>query len=98
MVHVTTSNWSAIGTKLRLGGIGNPLKDLPTLSALLDVTENMMMESCKDEKERQMLQAKLYAPPVRMSLEAAPSKTLPKGFRPEDEMSAFTKMLDNSTG
>lgn len=45
------SQWSIIRGRLVRDGIPNPLRTLPTLWALLDAVEWMILESKKDDKE-----------------------------------------------
>lgn len=54
------SQWSIIRGRLVRDGITNPLRDLPTLWALLDAVEWMILESKKDEKETDDYWRSLY--------------------------------------
>lgn len=54
------SQWSIIRGRLVRDGITNPLRDLPTLWALLDAVEWMILESKKDEKDTDDYWRSLY--------------------------------------
>ena len=49
--RAAVSQWSIIRGRLVRDGVTNPLRDLPTLWALLDAVEGMILESKSDEKD-----------------------------------------------
>lgn len=56
------SQWSIIRGRLVRDGIADPLRELPTLWALLDAVEWMILESKKDEKETDAYWRSVYGP------------------------------------
>lgn len=56
------SQWSIIRGRLVRDGIADPLRDLPTLWALLDAVEWMILESKKDDKETDAYWRQVYGP------------------------------------
>lgn len=54
------SQWSIIRGRLVRDGIADPMRDLPTLWALLDAVEWMILESKKDEKDTAEYWRSLY--------------------------------------
>lgn len=66
----TVSQWGMIRGRLIEKGIADPLRQLPSLTALLDVVEVMILDSAEGEKKREETLRDLYrrddmtAPPV----------------------------------
>lgn len=75
-----------------MAGIAQPLKQLATMHALLDVTEHLMLESCKDDKEREQVRIKLYAPPPNVPVK--PGAKPPPGWSAEEEMAGFSALTE----
>lgn len=65
-----------------MAGIPNPLEQLPTLYALIDVVEIMILDSMEKQEEREQYRLRMYAPPPGSSLSGA----LPKGWSDEEEI------------
>ncbi|MDO4610966.1 MAG: hypothetical protein Q4B41_09985 [Corynebacterium sp.] len=70
LAGAAVGQWSMIRGRLIMRGIGDPLRDLPSLTALLDVVEAMVLDGAEDEKERRRILSDLYrrddglSPPV----------------------------------
>lgn len=67
MLAATTVNqWHTIRGRLIQKGIPDPLRQIPTMNALLDAVEAMLMEAAasQGEKELQQLERQLYPPPA----------------------------------
>ena len=88
---VAVRQWPTIRGHLVAYGIADPLRQLPTLYALLDAVERMMLESMEKEADREMYFIRTYAPPSGTSMTAS---TLPKGWSREDELEAFRAARD----
>lgn len=61
----TVSQWSSIRGRLIEKGIPDPLRSLPSLTALLDVVETMILDGAKDDKERDKILRDLYRTDTR---------------------------------
>jgi hypothetical protein len=70
-----------------MAGIADPLRDLPDLYALIDVTEHMLLESMEADKDREQYWLKMYRP--QPGLAKASGGGVPRGWSAEDEMAAF---------
>ena len=76
LARMCVTQWSTIRGRLIEKGIVDPLRQLRSLNALLDVVEVMLLDSCKDEEERQEMLRSIYplvvgeAPPGDWSDEA----------------------------
>lgn len=68
-----------------MAGIADPLRQLPDLFALLDVTEHMLLESMESDNDRESYWLKMYRPRT----DVPGTGRLPKGWSAEDEMAAF---------
>lgn len=80
-----------------LAGIPDPLRQLPDLTAILDVTEILLTEHMNPE-QLDALYRKLYRPEpgtVTTAPEAAPD---PVGFDPEEQQSSFAAFARMSAG
>lgn len=73
-----------------MAGIADPLRQLPTMYALFDVTEAMLLENMEKPEDRERYFLRAYAPPSGSTMD---SKNLPKGWSAEDEMAAFEQVL-----
>lgn len=67
------------------------MNQLPTLYALLDAVEIMILDSMEKPEEREMYFVRTYAPPSGTPMDSA---NLPKGWTAEDEMAAFESVMD----
>ena len=85
------ANWNAIRSRLIMAGITNPLRDLPDMYALIDVTEQMLLESFKEERDRERYWITTYKPIKGQSMA---KDELPPGWSAEDEMADFDALLD----
>lgn len=70
-----------------MAGIADPLRDLPDLYALIDVTEHMLLESMETDKDREQYWLKMYRP--QPGIAPSSGSKLPAGWSAEDEMAAF---------
>lgn len=80
LAQVTARSWRQIRARLAMAGVPDPLRQLPSMHALLDVTEMLLMEGCKDQAERDKLRNQLYRP--------GPGEPA-EGFDADEEMSLF---------
>lgn len=94
--HVDTSlagaaveNWTAIRGRLVTGGVPDPLRQLPTMYALLDAVEAMVLESHQDERERDRYWRRMYAPPPG----TRETGRLPRGWDRDSELAGFDALL-----
>lgn len=82
MAVTAAYHWRSIRAKLMLAGMADPLRQLPDIHALLDITENVIMEGKANEGgdalERWLFQT--YKPEVGQK---------PQGFEEEDQLAAF---------
>lgn len=60
LAQVTVRQWSMIRGRLIQKGIPDPLRSLPSLTALLDAVETMILDGAEDDKERQRMLGDLY--------------------------------------
>lgn len=56
----TLKSWSTIQGRLVMSGTSNPLRDLPSLWALINVTESMVLESKQTAEERTRYLSQMY--------------------------------------
>lgn len=90
LASITASHWRTLRGRIAGGGIARPIEELPSLHALLDLTEQAVLESFsgKDaEKERKSFLDKLYAPEKGRQVSGTGHKPAPAGFD-EDAMEA----------
>lgn len=80
----TAHNWRAVRARLLLAGHSDPLRSLPDLHSLLDVTEAMLVETMEKDDLAKFYQ-RMYMPEVG-SLEAG---VVPAGFAPEEQLASF---------
>lgn len=71
-----------------MAGIADPLRDLPDLYALIDITEHMLLESMEKDQDREQYWLKMYRPQPGLSPGTGTDR-LPPGWSAEDEMAAF---------
>lgn len=71
---VVVNEWPMVRGRLVRGGVPDPLRQLPTLGALLGAVWDMMLEGCKDEKEAARLRGKVFKPRVRRRVTPSRSK------------------------
>lgn len=66
LAATTVHQWHTIRGRLIQKGIPDPLRQIPTLNALLDAVEAMLMEAAasQGEKEVRELERQLYPPPA----------------------------------
>lgn len=81
---VAVKQWHTIRGRLIDKGIGDPLGEIPSLEALLDVIEVMLMDGAKDDDDRARLQRELYPSPV--------GKAPPGDWSDEALLDAFPSM------
>lgn len=78
--------WPQVRGRLVLSGVADPLRDLPSLWALLDAVESLILEGMHKEEDRRDYFRRVYTPPIgTMSKSSGP----PPGWSAEDEMAAF---------
>ncbi|QGH80044.1 hypothetical protein SEA_NHAGOS_33 [Gordonia phage NHagos] len=94
---ITAEHWRTLRARCASHGLARPLEQLPSLHALLDVTEMAVMESFqgKDpEKDRKAFLDKLYAPePAARRAAGTGHKPAPAGFDEDAMESAFDAFL-----
>ncbi|WNM68781.1 hypothetical protein SEA_SOOS_51 [Gordonia phage Soos] len=73
-----------------MNGIADPLRQLPTLYALIDVTEVMILEGMEKDEDRERYWLRTYTPPPGTTT----SGELPRGWSRDDEMAAFDSLMD----
>ena len=71
-------------------GIPDPLRQLPTLYALIDVAEAMILEGMDKQEDQERYWLRTYTPPPGYSA----TGELPRGWSREDEMAAFEQLMD----
>lgn len=66
LANITVSQWTTIRGRLIQKGIPDPLRQIPSMNALLDTVEAMLMESAaaQGEDEVKKLERSLYPPPA----------------------------------
>lgn len=72
-----------------MAGIADPLRQLPDLYALLDVTEHMLLESMEKDSDRESYWLKMYRPRPGAIPGDEGGRKLPRGWTAEDELAAF---------
>ncbi|BCK58387.1 DUF7240 domain-containing protein [Nocardia wallacei] len=79
------TNWREIRGRLILAGIPDPLRQLPDMHALLDVTEVLITQHMTQE-QLDRYNNSMYRPETTAegTLVAAP-----RGFEPDEQLSAF---------
>lgn len=82
-------HWTAVRGRLVMSGVPDPLNSLPTMYALMDAVESMILEGCEDEKARSRYWTKTYAPPPG----SRDAKKLPRGWDRDTEMAGFDSLL-----
>lgn len=82
---VAVRQWPMVRGRLVMNGIADPLRDLPTLYALLDVVEQMLLEGMPKDADRQLYFTRAYSPPSGFST----TGKVPPGFSAEEEMEAW---------
>lgn len=71
LCRTTTTQWSTIRGRLIDKGIPDPLRSIPSLTALLDVVEVMILDSM-EKKEREKFLRDLYRPETTTDPAAPP--------------------------
>lgn len=92
LASITAAHWRTLRARIAGYGIARPLEQLPNLHALLDLTEQAVLESFsgKDaERERKTFLDKLYAPERGKQLGGTGHKPAPAGFDEEAMEAAF---------
>lgn len=56
----TVKSWSIIRARMVRSGIADPLRQLPSLWALIDVTESLILETKTDQKDRDDYMRQMY--------------------------------------
>lgn len=79
--------------RLVLAGITDPLRQLPTLFALLDVVETMILDGMTKEEERTRYWTRTYSPPAGASRTLAAKP--PPGWDADSEMELFESNMDD---
>lgn len=78
--------WPQVRGRLVLAGVADPLRELPSLWALLDAVESLILEGMQKEEDQKKYYSRVYTPPIgTLSRSSAP----PPGWAAEDEMAAF---------
>lgn len=102
---VTATHWRLLRAKYHSYGIADPMAALPSLHALLDDTEQLVLESLtaadpkRAEQERDQFFDKLYAPDSTEAKELNGERyeAVPAGFEDrkqvEAEFNAFAQMM-----
>lgn len=64
--HIAVTQWSSVRGRLIQKGIPDPMRQIPSMNALLDAVEGMLMETAaaKGEDEVKNLERALYPPPA----------------------------------
>lgn len=93
LTAITGHHWRMIRQKLLAGGVLDPLS-LPSMHVLLDVTEELMVESVSSsrdpERELASLYRRLYGPSVEAdALNEDGTPAVPVGFKPEEVEESF---------
>ena len=60
LCRITVTQWSTIRGRLIDKGVPDPLRQLPSLTALLDVVEVMLLDSMEKQEDRDRFLADLY--------------------------------------
>lgn len=82
----TAHHWRDLRSRLTSNGVPRPLEQLPSLHALLDVTEQAILEGKPKEADRKVFWNALYAPDITASDEPLP---VPAGFDGAEVEAAF---------
>lgn len=85
LAATAVAQWPQVRGRLVMSGVADPLRQLPTIYALLDAVEAMILDGMGKEEEREAYFRRMYTPPVGSM---AKGRT-PKGFSAEEEMAAF---------
>lgn len=56
----TVKSWSIVRARMVRSGVADPLRQLPSLWALLDVTESLILESKQEQKDRDDYMRQMY--------------------------------------
>lgn len=86
LCRTAVASWPNIRGRLVLSGIADPLRDLPTIYALIDAVESIILDGFSKEEDRRRYYSRLYTPP---SGYMSRRKKLPAGWDRESEMAAF---------
>lgn len=88
---MTAQHWRTVRLKLALAGIDDPMR-LPTMHMLLDMTENLIIESMvsdkpeDDKRQREQFMNDLYRPVVTTAeVEGKPKGWIPPPFDPDSD-------------
>lgn len=87
---MTAYHYRTIAAKMVLAGIPDPMA-LPSLHALLNVTEHIMLEACEKPRDRDHQLHLLYRPDpadVRR-INGKTQLAVPSGFSKEEQASSF---------
>jgi hypothetical protein len=100
---MTAHHWRTVRLKMLLAGIADPMK-LPSMHILLDLVENLVLESFQstkpedDKRKREQFQDSLYRPVAQSFKELDEGyKPIPAGFDPEDTEDAFDAAITSFT-
>lgn len=74
-------------------GIPDPLRQFPTLYALIDVVEVMILEGMEKQEERDRYWMRTYTPP-KGYLQGQAKKSVPRGWDRQSEMDAFDALME----
>lgn len=86
LAATAVAQWPQVRGRLVMAGVADPLRQLPTVYALLDATEAMILDGMGKEEEREAYWRRMYTPPAG-SLSS--QKRTPRGFSREEELAAF---------
>lgn len=60
LARVAVTRWSTVRARLILAGIPDPLRALPSLTALLDFVEHLILEGISEEQDREQYMREMY--------------------------------------
>lgn len=86
---MTAHHWRTIRSRLIQAGIVDPMA-LPSMHALLDVTESMVLEAAENKRGRERILDQLYSPSIAGArLNGSGYKPRPAGFSVAEQQAAF---------
>lgn len=93
LAMVAYRQWPTVRGRLVTSGIADPLRQLPTLYALLDAVEALVLDSMEKQEDRDRYFTRTYAPPHGW---AQRGDRVPKGFEPDSELEAFMSLSEEA--
>lgn len=80
---MAAADWRTIEARLIMAGIADPLRMLPSMHAVLNVVELMLLETCEKASDREDMIRRLYRPiddEVPAGFSAAEQRASVEGF------------------